>query len=98
MVRLIRDGIGTHSRIVHVPPVAVRVLSRLLGLAVGDVLLTRHELDGMMAGLVDTSGPATAATALSQWVSEHRQSLGQTYASELERHFTRDPAGSSAAA
>jgi uncharacterized protein YbjT (DUF2867 family) len=87
LVTSIRDVIGSHARIVHVPGVAVPVLSRLVGLALHDVLLTRDEYGAMAAGLADTNGPATGTTALSEWLPAHRDDLGRRYANELERHF-----------
>ena len=87
LVTSIRDVIGSHARIVHVPGMAVPVLSRLVGLALHDVLLTRDEYEAMAAGLADTRGPATGSTALSEWLVAHRDDLGRRYANELQRHF-----------
>ncbi|MFA5787229.1 MAG: NmrA family NAD(P)-binding protein [Actinomycetota bacterium] len=87
MVTLIRDAIGSRSRLIYLPPVAVRVLTRVIGVTLGDVLLARHELEGMMAELVNTDGLATGQVAFSRWVKERADSLGRTYASELRRHF-----------
>lgn len=91
MVILIRDAIGSRSRVVHLPPAVVHLLSRVIGAALGDVLLTREELDGMMTELVTTSGPATGVIGLGQWVVDNADSLGRSYASELERHFVEPP-------
>ena len=65
-----------------IPPAA-----RLLGLALRDTLLTAEEYQGMADGLADTDGPATGETALSQWITEHKDTLGRAYANELTRHF-----------
>jgi uncharacterized protein YbjT (DUF2867 family) len=87
LVTSIRDVVGSHARIVHVPGAVVPVLSRVVGLALRDVLLTRDEYGAMSAGLADTEGPATGTTALSEWLVAHRDDLGRRYANELERHF-----------
>jgi nucleoside-diphosphate-sugar epimerase len=87
LVGSIRDEIGSHARIVRVPGAVVPLLSRLVGLALHDVLLTRDEYGAMAAGLADTDGPATGTTALSEWLAAHRDDLGRHYANELERHF-----------
>ena len=87
LVTSIRDVVGSHARLVHVPGAAAPLLSRLVGLALHDVLLTRDEYGAMVAGLADTEGPATGATALSGWLAAHRDDLGRHYANELERHF-----------
>jgi hypothetical protein len=41
----------------------------------------------MADGLADTAGPATGETALSQWIADHKDTLGRAYANELTRHF-----------
>jgi uncharacterized protein YbjT (DUF2867 family) len=87
MVEAIAAAIGKRPRIVHVPPAVIPVLSRLLSLALRDVLLTRDELRGMMAELVTTDGAATAPTALTDWLIQRGDVLGRRYASELDRHF-----------
>jgi NADH dehydrogenase len=87
LVGEIRSAVGSRARLVHVPGAAVPVLARVLGLALHDVLLTADEYRAMAAGLADTDGPATGATALSVWLAEHGQVLGLRYANELVRHF-----------
>jgi uncharacterized protein YbjT (DUF2867 family) len=87
LVGEIRGAVGSRARLVHVPGAAVPVLARVLGLALHDVLLTADEYRAMAAGLADTDGPATGATALSVWLAEHGDVLGLRYANELVRHF-----------
>jgi nucleoside-diphosphate-sugar epimerase len=87
LVTSIRDAIGSRSRIVHVPGAIVPWVSRLVGLALHDVLLTPDEYWAMANGLADTDGPATGATALSEWLAENGEGLGRRYANELARHF-----------
>jgi NADH dehydrogenase len=53
------------------------------------VLLTRDELEGLMAGLVTTDGPATGRIVFSDWLAEHASEVGRSYASEIRRHFDR---------
>jgi NADH dehydrogenase len=71
----------------HVPGVTVPWFSRLVGLALHDVLLTPDEYWAMSHGLADTDGPATGSTALGEWLAQHGGELGLRYANELERHF-----------
>jgi uncharacterized protein YbjT (DUF2867 family) len=87
LVTSIRDVIGSRARIIHVPGAAVPLLSRVVGLALRDVLLTWDEYGAMANGLADTDGPATGPTALSDWLVAHGEDLGRRYANELERHF-----------
>jgi NADH dehydrogenase len=58
LVRLIARTIGRRVLFVHVPPVLALDVAAAIGRVVGDVVVTRDELDGLMAGLVTTEGPA----------------------------------------
>jgi len=87
LVGALKDAVGSHARLIHVPGATVPVFARVLGLALHDVLLTPDEYRGMAAGLADTDGPATGPTALSDWLVEHGEGLGLRYANELARHF-----------
>ena len=87
LVRLIRETVGSHARIVHLPHPVMPVLSCALGLVLRDVLLTGEEYRAMAGGLADTQGDATGDIALSQWLAEHADSLGRRYANEIDRHF-----------
>jgi uncharacterized protein YbjT (DUF2867 family) len=91
LVGEIRTAVGSRARLIHVPGAAVPLCARVLGLALHDVLLTADEYRAMAAGLADTEGPATGATALSAWLADHGQSLGLRYANELARHFEGTP-------
>jgi NADH dehydrogenase len=87
LVNSIKDAVESRSLLVHVPEAVLPILSRAVGVALGDVLLTRDEYRAMADGLADTEGPATGSTALSAWLIDHAPVLGLTYANELKRHF-----------
>ncbi len=87
LVGLIRDTVGSHARIVRLPGSVMPVLSSALGLMLRDVLLSREEYQAMAAGLADTDGVATGTIALSAWLAEHADTLGRSYANEIDRHF-----------
>jgi uncharacterized protein YbjT (DUF2867 family) len=87
LARLIRDAVGSHSRIIRVPGELIPVAARVLGWALRDTLLTREEYHAMADGLADTDGPATGTTALSQWIAQNKDTLGRQYAHEINRHF-----------
>ena len=87
LVHTIRDLVGSRSRIIHVPGTLIPVAARVLGLALRDTLLTADEYQGMADGLADTDGPATGETGLTQWMADHKDTLGRVYANELTRHF-----------
>jgi uncharacterized protein YbjT (DUF2867 family) len=87
LVGSIKNAVGSRSRLVHVPGVALPALSRVVGVVLKDVLLTRDEYRAMASGLADTNGPATGTTKLSEWLELNGPALGQVYANELQRHF-----------
>jgi uncharacterized protein YbjT (DUF2867 family) len=87
LVGFIKDAIGSHSLVVHVPGALIPPAARVLGLALRDTLLTAEEYQAMADGLADTDGPATGETSLIQWITDHSGTLGRGYANELTRHF-----------
>jgi uncharacterized protein YbjT (DUF2867 family) len=87
LVGLIAQASGSRARLIHLPPGLALALSRLVGLAVGDVVLTRDELAGLSAGLLVSSLPSTGQTKFSEWVMENAPNLGKEYASEIGRHY-----------
>ena len=87
LVTTIRSAVGSHSPILRVPGFAIPALSRALGLILHDVLLTKEEYQTMHDGMADSDQPSTGSTLLSEWIQEHSDSLGRTYANELQRHF-----------
>ena len=87
LVRHIRDAVGSHSQLIRVPGSLIPPAARVLGLALRDTLLTAEEYEAMAEGLADTDGPATGEISLMQWISDHKGTLGRTYANELDRHF-----------
>ena len=87
LVSLIAKHIGRKARYVHLRPGIAHMLSRAAGLILRDVILTRDEIDGLMAGLLISEGPSTAPTRLTDWLNDNDSSLGLRYESELKRHF-----------
>jgi uncharacterized protein YbjT (DUF2867 family) len=91
LVRLIARAIGCRTRLVHVPPAAALTAAAAIGRLVGDVVVTKEELEGLMAELVTTEGPATGTRALTEWLAQNAAVVGKRYASEVSRHY-RSPA------
>jgi len=87
LVESIARGVGSRARVVPLPPVPAYALSRVIGFAVGDVVLTRDEIGGLMAGLLVSAEPPTAPTRFSDWMAENAGGLGRSYASEVARHY-----------
>jgi NADH dehydrogenase len=87
LVRLIRLHVGSRSRILHLPPAFMLAVGCLLGPIVGDVVITREEIRGLMAGLLVSNKAATCQTLFSEWLREDARELGRRYISELRRHY-----------
>jgi uncharacterized protein YbjT (DUF2867 family) len=87
LVRRIAKGIRAKTRLIHVPPGVALCVLRLVGPIVGDVILTREEIDGLMANLLVSKEPATGHTRFSEWLTQNASILGTKYASELARHY-----------
>ncbi|HEX4465583.1 MAG TPA: NAD(P)H-binding protein [Solirubrobacteraceae bacterium] len=87
LVALVRGAVNARSPILHVPPTLMAIAARGLGLLVRDVVLTPDEISGLMAGLLVSHDPPLGRIAFSEWLSQHKDSLGRSYANELHRHF-----------
>jgi NADH dehydrogenase len=87
LVRTIQSAVRSRARIVHLPPRLALFLSQVIGVFVGDVVLTREEIGGLMSNLLVSSGPPAGRTYLSAWLREHAHTVGAKYASEVKRHF-----------
>lgn len=87
LVRLIARAIGSRAGIVHASPGVVQILLAAAGALVRDVVLTRDEITGLMGNLLVSAHPPLGRGRLGDWVAQHRETLGRTYASELGRHF-----------
>lgn len=87
LVRLIRHQVGSKAKVVRLKPGLALSLSRMINGAVKDVMLTRDEMEGLMANLLVSSGPPTGKTHFSQWIEQNAATVGTGYASELSRHY-----------
>jgi len=87
LVALVRRIVKSKSRVVHLPPTLALRMSQVIGALRRDVILTREEVDGLLADLLVTNSAPTGETKLSEWMAAHRDSLGRRYQSELARHF-----------
>jgi len=87
LVRAVAGALGVRARLLHVRPWLALRLSRLVGLLVGDVVLTRDEIDGLMGGLLVSAHAPLGQTRLTEWLAQHADTVGRSYASELARHY-----------
>ncbi|HEX9700081.1 MAG TPA: NAD(P)H-binding protein [Acidobacteriota bacterium] len=87
MLELIRDRLGLHTPLVRWPPWLALLGSRVTGLLVRDVVLTKNELRGLMDELLVSNEPPRGTTRLADWLERVADRVGDHYTSELARHF-----------
>lgn len=87
MVKMIREAVGSRALLVNSPPMPAWRASGLVGKLIGDVILTREEVIGLMDGLLYVDSPPVGNTRLTDWVGAHNGQLGKHYAHEIKRHF-----------
>lgn len=90
LVWTIGDIIGKRRLMLSVSPTVGYWAGWLIGRLMGDVLITRDEISGLMQNLLYTSSPPLGTTRLTTWAKEHAATLGIKYASELRRRLHRD--------
>ena len=89
LVEEIGKAIGKHRPIMPVSPTIVYIIGKVIGTIFNDVLVTREEIDGLMAGLLCVDSSPVGKTKLTIWMREHAELLGKYYASELSRRRNR---------
>jgi NADH dehydrogenase len=92
LVQMIRQSLGVKRATVSVTPEIGYWAGRLIGLLVGDVVITREEIRGLMEGRLYVDAPAVGTTKLSEWIEHHRETIGRRYSSELARRRDRGSA------
>jgi NADH dehydrogenase len=87
-----RELVETLGKIIDCPRTIISVqpwigllVGNFVGLLVHDVVITREEIGGLMAGLLAVDAKPLGGTKLTEWAKKHSRTLGQKYASELAR-------------
>ena len=89
LVTTVRKSTGARCAVLPTPPGVTYLAGRALGIMLGDIVLTRDEIKGLSQGLLvsSSSEPAPCPTKLSEWLEQHGQELGRSYANEIKRHY-----------
>jgi len=87
LVAGIRASLGSRALIVHTPPMLAQRLITVIGKLVGDVILTREEVIGLMEERLFVDTQPAGRISQSDWIARHTKTLGKHYANELNRHF-----------
>jgi len=82
MAQIIR---GKTLPIVSIPDSLGLIIGKIIGLVTGDVVITKAEIEGLKSNLLYVDTPPTGTTRLTDWLQEHRHTVGTRYASELSR-------------
>ncbi|MBI2821102.1 MAG: NAD(P)H-binding protein [Acidobacteria bacterium] len=89
LVATISRLIGVRRPIISVHPRIGYWTGRMISTLVGDVMITREEIDGLTANLLYVDSPPAGTTKLSEWIRENATTLGRHYTSELIRRTDR---------
>ena len=87
LVRRIAARIKPGVRLIHISPSLGILLGQLIGIGLGDVVLTRDELNGLMDELLTSRQVPNGTTRFSDWLESNADELGSRYSSEIKRHF-----------
>jgi uncharacterized protein YbjT (DUF2867 family) len=77
--------IGKSRPVLPMPPRLAFFIGWIIGKFTKDIMITWPEVQGLMDGLLYVDSPPTGQTKLTTWAEENAETLGQHYASELNR-------------
>ena len=89
LVETIRRSLGLRRLVGGIPPAIGYWGCRVVGLVMGDVVVTRQEIRGLMEGRLYVDAPPLGTTKLTEWIDRHRETLGRHYTSEIARRVDR---------
>lgn len=89
LAQTVGEIIGKTRPVISVPPSLGYAVGWIIGKLVGDVMITREEIAGLMANLLYVDSPPAGSTKLTDWAKERASSLGLHYTSELARRRDR---------
>jgi len=89
LVQTIGRIIGQPRPVIPLPPNIGYLTGLVIGKLVGDVMITREEIEGLMADLLHVDSPPAGQTKLTDWAKEQAAWLGRRYTSELARREDR---------
>ena len=77
--------LGKKRPILSVPDWFGLAVGKAIGLMTGDVVITKEEIQGLKSNLLYVDAPPAGTTRLTDWLAEHRETVGIRYAGELAR-------------
>jgi NADH dehydrogenase len=85
LVEMLKTTLRIHRPVISVSPAIGYWACWLMGKIVGDVMITKPEIEGLMSNLLYVDAPSAGTIRLTDWAWENAGALGQHYASELAR-------------
>ncbi len=89
LVQMLCRSLGISRPILALPPMLGYLFTSALGWIMRDHIVTREEIEGLMADLLYVDAPPAGTTKLSEWASAHAATLGRHYANEMARRANR---------
>lgn len=89
LVKCIGEIIGQRRPVISLSPALAYFCGWLIGRCMGDVTVTRDEVQGLMQDLLYADSPPAGQTQFTDWANQHAATLGVRYASELARRRNR---------
>jgi uncharacterized protein YbjT (DUF2867 family) len=89
LVQTICRILGKKRFIISVPDSVGYFSGKIIGKLVGDVTLTREEIQGLKSNLLYTNSSPAGKTRLTNWLQENKDTVGKKYASEIARRKNR---------
>jgi uncharacterized protein YbjT (DUF2867 family) len=89
LVDAVRAAVGSRSLVLPMPGAVVLAVSRLLGLFVRDVVLTRDEIRELTSSLLTSHEPPRGEIRISEWLPANGAALGRRWSSELARNYSQ---------
>ncbi len=87
LVKRVAQAVGGRALIVSMPPMLALAAAQVISRFVGDVVLTREEVIGLMDNLLVSQEAPVGKVRISEWIDHNASLLGTRYASEVGRHF-----------
>ena len=80
-------AVGRRPRFVYMSPRLTLLAGNIVASRLRDVMLTKDELQGLMEDLLVSHEKPRGARRMDNWLLSSADTLGRTYASELDRHW-----------
>jgi NADH dehydrogenase len=87
LVEGISIAVGRRPRFVYMSPRLTLWAGNIVASRVRDVMLTKEELQGLMEELLISLEKPRGTRRMDNWLLTNAETLGRTYASELDRHW-----------